>query len=168
MGVYQLGLRETNDVTASIVEEYRPEGFYNYFQYIPVVTGDDILGEIGLSSVSVLKIDVEGGELDVIKGMHSFIKMYTPYIFFEVLPHYLFATQCDLDEKTKEFRNGRNQEMDSVLKDHDYLIYQIRPNEGVKKINKISADNRQLFYYVAVPKNGGVQFCSPIRLAVLV
>lgn len=165
-GVVKLGLRGEDDVTASIVEKYRPEGFYKYYQYIPIVVGDDILNELGLVSVSILKIDVEGGELDVIKGMPSFIKEYMPYIFFEVLPHYLFATQKELDKETKEFRNGLNDEMDLILRDYGYVLYKIIPGEGVLKINKLCAHSREIYYHLAVPSNKEREFLNSYKRVV--
>ena len=150
-GVLRLGLRESCDATASIVDKYRPEGFYSYYQYIPVELGDNILPTFGLSSISIIKIDVEGAELDVIRGLVDTINIHTPYIFFEVLPHYLFATRQELDEVTKKFRDQRHTEIEHVLKSHGYVIYQIRTDEGLHKVNVLKADKSKVFNYIAVP-----------------
>jgi len=157
-GLVKLGLRESCDVTASMVDEYRPDGFYSYYQYIPVVPGDNILPSFELISLSIIKIDVEGGELDVINGLTHTIKAYMPYIFFEVLPHYLFVTQQELDEDTKRYRDHRHAQTERVLLNHGYVIYQIRPEEGLRKVNVLKAAKRQLFYYVAVPSKEEKKF----------
>lgn len=166
--IVKLGLREVNDVTASMVEEYRPEGFYSYYQYIPVIPGDDILPIFELSSISVIKIDVEGGELEVIKGLRLTIEKYMPYIFFEVLPHYLFVTQTELDKKTREFRNQRHSDMERVLRGHGYVIYQIRPNDELRRIDAIKAARRHFFNYVAnyvaVPQKEEVRLGGKLQL----
>lgn len=157
-GLVKLGMRESCDVTASMVNEYRPDGFYLYYQYIPVVPGDNILPIFELPSLSIIKIDVEGGELDVINGLENTIKAYMPYIFFEVLPHYLFVTQQELDEDTKRFRDHRHAQVERVLVGHSYVIYQVQPEEGLRKVNTLKAAKRQLFYYVAVPSKEEKKF----------
>jgi FkbM family methyltransferase len=49
-GLASLGLREENDVTASMVEEYRPAGFYSYYQPVPISRGDTVLERLGVEA----------------------------------------------------------------------------------------------------------------------
>ena len=45
---------------------------------------DDLIGELGLSSVDVVKIDVEGAEHEVLKGMQHTLCAYHPVLIIEV------------------------------------------------------------------------------------
>lgn len=56
----KLGLSHSGDVRASIIEKYRPSGFFSQFKYVPVVPGDEVLPVFELDSIALLKIDVEG------------------------------------------------------------------------------------------------------------
>ena len=43
-------------------------------QTIELVKGDDFMKEMGIQSIDLLKIDVEGAEFDVLKGFESYLK----------------------------------------------------------------------------------------------
>jgi FkbM family methyltransferase len=51
---------------------------------VQVISGDDLLGD---SDFDFIKIDVEGAELDVLKGLGSLIRRCAPTIFVEVWDH---------------------------------------------------------------------------------
>jgi FkbM family methyltransferase len=54
---------------------------------VPLVSIDGYMQEKNITQLDVVKIDVEGGELDVFKGMHeTFQKRTTPLIVCELMP----------------------------------------------------------------------------------
>lgn len=53
---------------------------------IPVRTTDSLLEEIGLDEVNLLKIDVEGHELSVLRGSEKLIRSCRPIVLFEAFP----------------------------------------------------------------------------------
>lgn len=162
-GITKLGLRRPNDTTASMIDEYRPEGFYSYHKYIPVISGDEVLLIFELPAISLVKIDVEGGELEVIRGLSLTIKRHKPYIVFEVLPNYLFATKTELDEEISEIRKQRHADTEKEIRAHGYLIYQIQTDNSLKKIDAIKAARHHIFNYIAVPEEEDNQFADAIR-----
>jgi FkbM family methyltransferase len=159
-GVAKLGLRESEDVTASMIEEYRPEDFYSYYAYIPVFPGDEIIPTFKLDSISLLKVDVEGGELEVIRGFANSIKKYKPYIVFEVLPNFLFATGQPLDEETRNARHQRHIKTDREIRAHGYVIFQIRPGGNLVKVDGLQADERLVMNHLAVPEEEETRFLA--------
>ncbi len=50
---------------------------------LPVRCGDDVMTECSVDCVDVIKIDVEGHEIDVLKGLQNTIKRDRPLIIFE-------------------------------------------------------------------------------------
>jgi FkbM family methyltransferase len=154
----KLGLSYSGDVRASIIEKYRPSGFYSTYKYVPVVPGDEVLPVFELDSIALLKIDVEGGELEVIRGLSSTINEYKPYIIFEVLPNYLVSTQTELDQRTIVFRDERHSETDRELRSRGYVIYQIQPKNGILKVDVIKASAHQIYNYLAVPEEEVTRF----------
>lgn len=52
---------------------------------LPVRCGDDVMGEWGIDRVDAIKIDVEGHEIDVLKGLQNTIKRDRPLIVFEYM-----------------------------------------------------------------------------------
>lgn len=161
-GIVKLGLRHQYDQAASVISEYRPDDFYSFFQYVPVFSGDDILPLFNIESISLLKIDVEGGELEVLLGMRQAIEKYKPYIIFEVLPNYLLSTGEKLADDIIVIRNKRNAKIDEFLRKYGYVIYQLPIEGGFLVIEEIKASSKNLgdliSNYVAVPKEESCQF----------
>ncbi len=62
---------------------------------VPVTTIDAEWQEIGRPRVSVIKVDVEGAELDVLRGAIKCIDSEKPYILTEWSPYNLPAYNCD-------------------------------------------------------------------------
>lgn len=150
-GLLKLGLNRSHDVTASIADDYRPEGFYSYYTLIPVFSGDEALEPLELSSISLVKIDVEGAELEVIRGLSRMIVEHNPYIVFEVLPHFLLSTGEEISESLQTIRNRKNDEITSELQTHGYVIYQVQPESGIRKVDDVKAAKRLIYNHVAVP-----------------
>ncbi len=142
------------DSAASIVEGFRPGSFYTSYRYVYVRKGDEVMKELAISSASLLKIDVEGAELEVMEGLSDTIREQAPFIIFEVLNSYLVITGETLDEPTASFRQSRIERMERFLTEHGYELYNALPGNILKKVREIrpavSAD-LSLTNYVAVP-----------------
>lgn len=97
----------STDSSASAVEGFREGTDHSIFQYVPVFRGDDLVDILGISSISVLKIDVEGGELEVLRGLRGTLARFKPFILLEILPVY---------DETSPNGRMRRARTDSVLK----------------------------------------------------
>ena len=166
-GVLQLLKRQEDaDLTASTIEGFRPADFYTSRQSIVVVKGDEILPQLQLKEISTVKIDVEGGELEVIEGMEQFLQANLPFVFFEVLNHLLVVTGEKLDEETIKFRDQRNLRMETMLREMGYDIFNILPDNTVVEISKIKpkvSDDLRITDYVAVHGNHKHKFLNSYR-----
>ncbi|GAB6160952.1 hypothetical protein JCM12298_01110 [Desulfothermus naphthae] len=117
-GVYSMA----SDV-ASMIDGFRPANFYNYKKYIYAARGDEVIDSLGIPSIALIKVDVEGAELEVIKGLKMTIDKHRPFILFEVLHHYLVVTKEKLDKESIDFRELRIQELEEILRTKKYHIY---------------------------------------------
>ena len=141
------------DVTASMVENVRPGSFYTSDRYICVRRGDELVTELKISFVSVIKIDVEGAELEVMEGLLTTIREKKPSLVFEVLNHYLVITGEKLDHRVIRFRESRIERIEALLRGEGYQIYNVLPGNVLKRVRKIQpAMSRDLSItsYVAV------------------
>lgn len=94
--------------------------------YVPIFKLDHNHLELENKSV-IIKIDVEGFELDALKGILNIIKSFQPIIVFEVLPHY--------NNKEKLFQ--QNQIID-FINNLNYKIYRISSDNGsYQKVNNL-------------------------------
>lgn len=149
------------DTTASTIRGFRPDGFYSSRQPIYVARGDDVILGLDPPEIAVIKIDVEGGELEVVEGLVGTIDAYRPFVFFEVLNHFLVATGADLDPTTIEFREERNKNLEKILREKRYSIFNILPDNRVTEIAEIRptrSDDLRITDYVAVPDEAKAAF----------
>lgn len=85
-GDAQLLTRFDDDILGTTSPKFRKFTKYSSTTAVPCMSGDELISELKLNSITVLKVDVEGGEAAVLKGLSQSIKKYQPYIICEVAP----------------------------------------------------------------------------------
>ncbi|WP_404382168.1 FkbM family methyltransferase [Caenispirillum salinarum] len=86
-GVANLGVRkESFDVFASLAHDVHDAGFFRRTQSVLMTTGDSMVEALGMERVRLLKVDVEGAELEVLRGFGRTLAAHAPYVVFEMLP----------------------------------------------------------------------------------
>ena len=131
---------------ASIIEGFRTEDEYKAYEKVLVLDLDTMVKEIGISNISLVKIDVEGGELEVLQGMLGIISEDRPFIICEMLPVY--------DKKTEvgKMRYIRQNEMGKIVKNNQYKLLRISPKGELYEINEIGVhSDLKLCNYLLVP-----------------
>lgn len=131
-----------------------------FYSVVPTFKLDDVLMNLDIKRVSLIKIDVEGFELEVLRGMLKTLKTNRPIIICEIL----FRNSKDSPEKYLQ----RSQELVKVLTKSDYCILQLQKTpdlkfiRDVKEIQKFSDEvwqptNRNLCDYLFIPKEKNTQ-----------
>lgn len=96
-GVASLGVRKQSfDVFCSLSTDVHEEGFFRFSQDVLMTTGDMVAEALGVSEITLLKVDVEGAELEVLKGFRGVFAKAPPAIVFEILPAAAEAGEEDL------------------------------------------------------------------------
>lgn len=129
-------LRSGGDSMATMVEDLRETAFYEMKGrdvFVPVFCFDTLQLE-GRSRFGAVKIDVEGAELEVIKGMRGMLASDRPYIICEVL-------DADRESVLPKVQARANELLD-IMKSLNYDTYQIvrtgsDHNPRYKKVNNI-------------------------------
>lgn len=103
------------DGSASLVENFRPNVYSRAL--VPVFRFESVEGLLDIGDVGVVKIDVEGAELDVIKSLLGVIRHDRPIIFLEVLPVY---SDDNVSRKSKQ------EEMERIFFEASYRIYRVQ------------------------------------------
>jgi FkbM family methyltransferase len=107
------------DSSASIIEGYRSKSVVKKSFNVPVFSFSDLNIDLSLR-FDVIKIDVEGAEFEVLKGLFERINRDRPVILMEVLPAY--STENTI-------RINRQENISLILGDLKYTIFR------VKKVN---------------------------------
>jgi FkbM family methyltransferase len=147
-GIMKLFMTPDADPSATIVEGFREPDRYARAVPVPVFVGDEVLETLGVGGVAVVKIDVEGGELDVLEGLRNTLTRTSPYVFCEVLPVF------DPHSEMGRFRLERQTKLQALLDDLGYAIFRIYFDTTVEPLDEfgIHADMTRS-NYVFVPRS---------------
>ncbi len=105
------------DPSASIMQNFRPNENVVEIQYIVSLRFNDIFRQFEETiSPRIVKIDVEGAELQVIESLMNIVKKFNPIVLMEILPSY---TTENLE------RINRQNILSEIFTDLDYQIYRI-------------------------------------------
>jgi FkbM family methyltransferase len=144
----KLLMKSDEDPAASLIEDFRdPSYSYSLAKYVPVFTGDYLLNLLNIGEILLIKIDVEGAELEVISGLRDTLKKSQPYIICEILPLY--------DENTKmgQFRKNRQDAIANILAQENYQIYRIIHSGELMALETIEIhSDLSLCEYLFIPK----------------
>lgn len=122
--------QDETDSSASIVSQYRASQEV-FKKDIVTVIGSEQAQKFWLEEkVSLIKIDVEGAELGVLKGLEQTIIKHKPIVLIEILPVY--------SEENKE-RKANQDAIQNLINQIQYKIYRIHKNSdnSFKKIDFI-------------------------------
>jgi FkbM family methyltransferase len=152
--VMKFGVRFENDTTASSNLDARPKEFYKYHFTVPARKGDTVLADLGVKEVAMLKIDVEGAEIQVLTGFAETIRSAKPVVVFECLPKILLTTKQRLPEDIIELRCKNNKLISQFFRNAGYDLFEIKPDETgtMVAVEAISAAEAQIKNYIAIPK----------------
>ena len=104
------------DPAASMVPAFRADRSTTGEIMVPVFRFEKLLNFIP-ERVAIVKIDVEGAELEVLQGMGDFLQSRSPLILFEVLPVYTAENHMRLDRQTK---------VEALLRRLNYVVFRVR------------------------------------------
>ena len=115
---------------------------------VPVFAGDTIFSKLNFKA-GLLKIDVEGAELEVLKGLTQFLIDNQPIIVLEILPVYT------LEKENGRYRKERELELISFLNGLNYVMFRIDENTiKLTELTEIPVHNQMSqTNYLFTPKN---------------
>lgn len=162
---------EENNSGASLVPDLRPGLEITQRQLVPCFSLDELAAGkiVRLTSNFLFKIDVEGAELDVLKGATEVLRKTRPVVVCEVL-----WAHC---AERVEFMRERNAKLFGLLESNDYDVFRIvltqnqRTLIGIQRISGefpcgiYSRENAHECEYLFVPKELSEQLAAAISRA---
>lgn len=136
------------DPSASIISDFRENTVFRS-EFVPLFSINDLKEDINFNDMLVLKVDVEGAEMEIIESLFEVIKSNNPFILMEVLPVY--------NENKNPDRLKRQCKIEDILKNLNYTIFRILKNKkeflGLEKLDSfgVHSDLNQC-EYLFIPK----------------
>jgi FkbM family methyltransferase len=134
------------DVSGSVVQGFRQTSRSPRLMHVAVFQGDALFESLGAPRIGVLKIDVEGGELEVLQGLRGTIERDRPFIVCEILP--LFS----LDSERGRFRAARQNEVLTMMRSAGYVLFRVREDGSACPLDDIEChSDMSLTNYLLAP-----------------
>lgn len=128
----QLLVSSTGSESSTTAAGVRGMAAYAGSKQVLVQTGDSILDDLALSEVALIKLDVEGAELEALLGLRRTIERHQPWLVFEVLPPSLVdKVEARVDASDRAAVTANNRRRAGALQDLlDQLGYSFRNIHG--------------------------------------
>jgi FkbM family methyltransferase len=134
------------DSAASLISDFRPNHIIQHRMFVPVFRFETIAHLLPDLPVGLIKIDVEGAELDVVQSLLQVIERDRPIVLLEVLPVYTPENQA---------RQARQQALEAIFNTANYRLWRVQKTAtggyaGLSSIDQIGihADLTQCDYVV--------------------
>ncbi|HEY4151078.1 MAG TPA: FkbM family methyltransferase [Chitinophagaceae bacterium] len=135
------------DSAASVIADFRTDKVYRKI-YVPVYRFEQLSRQLNLPPAGIVKIDVEGAELEVLQSLQEVLRQQRPIVVIEILP-------CYNDKNTS--RISRQQQLEALVKDAGYRIIRIIKNSDGKSI-------KQLTGLDSIGIHGNMEWCEYLLL----
>lgn len=144
-GLLELESNSATDPAASLISGFRAASRMKLRSHVTVVHGDETLDQMGCNKVGFLKIDVEGGELEVLRGLRRRLHKCRPLVICEVLA-------LHDGNSVGDFRVLRQRELEKILREEGFSILRIESPSAVRRVLQVPDDGRRdLVDYFFVP-----------------
>ncbi len=154
-GAMDLRLNSLTGGEGSIVAGFRSESDYKRRIKVPILGAEFLPGELLEHKVGVLKVDVEGGELDVFRAMTPVLRKHQPLIISELLPIY------DTTTEQGSFRKERQDALTGILHDLGYCIIRLHLDGSRERLEEIEVHSEiALTNYLFAPVDRARSFLS--------
>jgi FkbM family methyltransferase len=118
------------DSAASMIENFRPNKDVYKKVFVPCFSVGELKDFVDISSISILKVDVEGAELEVLEGLLPLLQETRPFVVMEILPVY---------KKDNFERLNRQERIQRLVAKNNYKIFRIQKhNEHLQSFELIT------------------------------
>lgn len=118
------------DVSATISLQSRPVQMYRRKGLVAAARGDDMLKDI--DPLFLVKIDVEGSELDALKGMDQMLSTKHPPVYFEVMGYYHLLNRTYSREYFGELPDHEIERLVANRRDNMRLLFDFFSDRGYR------------------------------------
>jgi FkbM family methyltransferase len=129
------------DEMATTVGEIANENARSRVTLVPARVGDEVVRELGLADIALIKIDVEGAELSVLQGLRGTLRQHHPSVLFEVLPNFHGPQRTPHPDALRAHNRERAAAIFAFFSDCGYAVHQIDGQGNEARIQRFELDD---------------------------
>lgn len=104
------------DSAASLIKDFRPDRTVYHTIAVPVFLFQTVAKTVAIAPIGIVKIDVEGAELEVVQSLYQTLHDSRPIVLLEVLPVY---------SDQNRMRQARQTELEHLFKQLNYVFFRV-------------------------------------------
>lgn len=132
-GELELLTRYQDDILATTTSDFRKFTKYSTKIVVPAITGNELIQRYNVNEIRLMKIDVEGGEVEVVEGFYDALQRFRPYIICEILPLQSKA------EEVQAFRLKSATRLLHLIHSLEYKIWNIDKKVVISAVEQLSS-----------------------------
>jgi FkbM family methyltransferase len=137
-GLFPLYFDNPSDDMASLLPVHIQRSSRSHVSWCQARIGDEALRELSVGEIAAIKIDVEGLELEVLRGLSSTLR-HRPPILFEVLNNYSWGALVDEQRRTEN--SARAREIFALMSGAGYAIFKLDRTGRPHALNTFDLDS---------------------------
>jgi FkbM family methyltransferase len=103
--------------------------------------GDEVINKLALEEIAFIKIDVEGAELEVLKGLSGTLSRFKPVIICDIFP--ITTNHSSDDQKLNDTRARRITDTLNLLSDYNYRLLSLDSNDRLQILTEAAEFNSE-------------------------
>jgi FkbM family methyltransferase len=135
-GLSHLRFNSPTDVFATTTGWFYGPSFFEHSVAVPTFTGDELLPSLTSVPPALLKVDVEGGELEVFRGFADLLTRDKPMVVTEVIP----ASMRSISRELTDQRRARSEQLDRLFRRHGYACFRIVGGDALEPVAVLDPD----------------------------
>jgi FkbM family methyltransferase len=124
---------DATDSSATVIEGFRGKQGTWARTPVAVLPGDEALESLRVGRVGLIKIDVEGAELEVVRGLRETLRRDQPHVVCEILPTH------DESDRRWAFRKPRQDALLDLLRGAGYRMFRLLETGGAMRLEAIES-----------------------------
>jgi FkbM family methyltransferase len=128
-GLIELFSSDASDAQATTLPDFwTARNAKSHRSTIYVERGDTVLESLAIDAVALVKVDVEGAELEVLRGIKRTLERFRPFVITEILPY--TASPDDRDPNAPAImakRRDRAEMLRDLMEAHGYRFLRLMP-----------------------------------------
>jgi FkbM family methyltransferase len=143
--LYRKGLLGSGSSTTASYRKSHPS--FKYRDPIIAIDGDLVVSTLGIERIAIVKVDVEGGELEVLEGLRATLTKHRPFVICEVQS----IDRRDQNGEVAGMREQRQEELERLMRGMGYLPFRIGLDGSWEQVASLRIGQERGRDYLFVP-----------------
>lgn len=133
--------------SSTIASRRKEHSAFKYRDPVVAIDGDLIIPSLPIDRIAIIKVDVEGGELEVLEGLQATLSRHRPFVICEAQP----VASRDQDRELAALWEHRQEKLESLMRGLGYVPLLIGADGSLAQVPSLRVGQERSRDYLFVP-----------------